>query len=46
LRMMRVRLRGVRSCRKTALTLPSPASGRGEKQACEMREPSRKNRAP
>jgi hypothetical protein len=26
-----VHLRRVRSCRKTALTLPSPASGRGEK---------------
>ena len=43
-RVIRVRLRGARSCRKRALTLPSPASGRGEQHACEMREASRRNR--
>ena len=32
----RVRLRGVLACRQRALTLPSPASGRGEKRAYEF----------
>jgi hypothetical protein len=31
-----VRLRGMSACRQRALTLPSPASGRGEQRACEM----------
>jgi hypothetical protein len=32
---VRVHLRGAKSCRKRALTLPSPASGRGEQPACD-----------
>jgi hypothetical protein len=42
---VRVRAERVRSCRKRALTLPSPASGRGEKRACEMRDVLRRNAA-